>query len=101
MNGSQGLLTAFVAWRGAIELVVPIINTKLQSKFTELLIASPKVANDIVQKKWYQTIALTLRMTVGILLPTESSVLVQQVKEQAKEGNTETFDKSEMKPPGT
>lgn len=98
MCGSQGLLAAILAWRGFIELVVPIINTKLQGKFTELLVASPKVANDIVQKKWYQTTALALRITVGILLPTESSVLVHQVKEEARQGNTETFDRAEIKP---
>ena len=101
MSGKQGYVAAFVAWRGAIELVVPLVNAKLQSKFTELLIASPTVANDIVQKKWYQTVALILRMTFGILLPTESSMLLHQVKAQAKAGNTETFDRSEMKPPGT
>lgn len=98
MCGSQGLLAAFVAWRGAIELIVPLVNAKLQSKFTELLVASPRVANDIVQKGWYKTTALILRMTVGILLPTESSVLVHQVTEDAKQGNTEVFVKSEITP---
>jgi len=100
MCGSQGWFAALLAWRGALEIVVPLINTKLQSKFTELLMASPTVANNIVQKKWYQTTALTLRMTIGILLPTESSLLVHQVKEQAQmTGDTGTFDKCEINPP--
>lgn len=99
MCGANGLFAALLAWRGAVELVVPLINTKLQSKFTELLIASPSVANEIVQKKWYQSIALLLRMTIGILLPTTASVLVHQATVDATQGNTEIFRKTEIKPP--
>lgn len=100
MKGSQGYLAAYAAWRGAIETIVPLINTKLQSKFTELLLASPTVANNIVQKSWYRTTALILRMTVGILLPTESSIIVHQVAAQAKQNrDTEIYDKTEIQPP--
>ena len=98
MTGTHGLVAAIIAWRGAIAICVPIINGKLQAKFTEALVACPSIANDIVQKKWYQTIALILRMTVGIMLPTESSVLFHQVKVSASMGNTDTFDKAEIKP---
>ena len=52
MQGQHGLLAAIIAWRGFLAIVVPLLNTKLQSKFTELLVASPNVANDIVQKQW-------------------------------------------------
>ncbi len=99
MQGHDGLLAALLAWRGFIALVVPLINTKLQSKFTELLVASPSVANDIVQKKWYQTIALTLRMTIGILLPTTASVIVRQAAVDAHQGNAEIYKRTEIKPP--
>ena len=101
MQGSHGLLAAIIAWRGFIAIVVPLINTKLQSKFTELLVASPRVANDIVQNKWYQAISLGLRMTIGILLPTTASVLVHQVSTNATQGNTEIFKQTEIKPPTT
>jgi uncharacterized membrane protein (DUF441 family) len=98
LNGSHGIIAAIVAWRGFIGVTVPLVNSWLQMKATELLVASPRIANDIVQKKWYQTIGLILRMTIGVMLPSQSSVLVHQVNVSAQMGNTETFDKAEIKP---
>lgn len=100
LEGSQGIVSALLAWRGFIGVTVPIFNAKLQSKFTELLVDSPTIANSIVQNKRYQAVAIVLKLTIGILLPTESSVIVHQVSKQAtQQGDTSTFDKCEIKPP--
>ena len=98
MRGENGLVAAIIAWRGFLALAVPLVNTKLQSKFTEILVASPNIANSIVQNKTYQAVALILKITIGISLPSQSSVLVHQVNVAAQMGDTGTFDKAEIKP---
>jgi len=95
LNGSHGLFPALLGWRGFIGVAVPLFNTWLQMKFTELLKASPTIANDIVKQSWYKTISLFLRMVAGIMLPTEASMLLHQVNENIKnDSNPVAFKKS-------
>jgi len=84
MTGHSGLVAAIAAWRGFIGVTVPLVNTWLQMKFTELLKASPSIANDIVTRQWYKTTSLILRMVVGVMLPTEASMIVHEAQEKAK-----------------
>lgn len=90
LKGDQGWLAAVSAWRGLIAVTVPMFNAKLQAWFTKLLAESPTVANSIVTGKIYKGIALFLVMTLGIRLPSETSLLVHEVKENIK-NNSDPF----------
>ncbi len=82
-----------IHWRALLAVAVPLVNAKLQAKFTELLVASPGVANDIVSNKWYRAVDLTLRIGTGIRLPNQDSLTVHQ----ARTGQTDFLSKPETK----
>ncbi len=94
-NSNVSLFFKIAAVRGFLAFIIPIFNSGIQRWFTKLLVESPSVHNGIVENKWYRGIALLLKMTVDLKLPTQGSILVHEAKEEAKR-QTEFIKKTDL-----
>ena len=90
LQGHNGWFASLAAIRGFLALAVPLFNSKLQTIWTEAIAANPAIANSIVSTRTWKVADFTLRVLVGIRLPSENSMLVCQVK---KAGDTQILNK--------